>query len=72
MEGVNTCLLGGKDIDPNFKYTKGHILFFKIDKGVLIYSPGSYRHLKLANFGQMTKIGQLEFGISLEPSILKI
>jgi hypothetical protein len=48
---------------------KGHILFFYIAKGVLLYSPGSYKHLKLANFGHLTKIGQLEYGISLEPSI---
>ena len=55
-----------------FEYTKGQILFFCIAKGELLYSPGSYKHLKLTNFGQIAKIGQLEFGISLEPSIHKI
>ena len=52
-----------------FEYTKGQILFFCIAKGELLYSPGSYKHLKLTNFGHLTEIGQLEFGI--EPSIHK-
>jgi hypothetical protein len=56
----------------SFGYTKGQILFICIAKGELLYSPGSYKHLKLTNFGQIVKIGQLNFGISLEPRIHKI
>jgi hypothetical protein len=53
-------------------FTKGQILFFCEAKIELLYSPGSYKNLKLANFGQIDKIGQLELGIYLEPRIHKI
>jgi hypothetical protein len=55
-----------------FRYIKRQILFFCTAKGELLYSQGSNKHLKLANFGHLTEIGQLEFGISLEPTIHKI
>jgi hypothetical protein len=55
-----------------FRYTHDHILLFCIAKGELLYSPGSYKHLKLPNYGHLIKIGQLEYGITLEPSIHKI
>jgi len=54
-----------------FRYRHGHILFFCIAKGELLYSPGSSKHLKLANFGQIAKIGQLELRISLDPNLLE-
>jgi hypothetical protein len=71
MSGQTECYKP-PDITVKNKLELIFILNNKNRINVLFYSDSpSYKHLKLTNFGHLTKIGQLEFGISLEPRIHK-
>ena len=54
-----------------FEYTKGQILFFCIAKDELLYSPGSYKHLKLTYFGKFPKLVNLSLGYLSNQEIIK-